>query len=358
MAACRQWIQWGLGVAAMSLVACSGGDGDDGPGPPPPGDDDATEDTSPTADTGTPEVPGPDLNIDPKNNYTASYDWTFPAPLVVRAENDFNMDWGGVGSDAWGVERAAGSYDKLLIYQFQGSPEDFEALLEADDLEGNNDVVGLFTADIEGRGSIFSNAVDDLDAASFFTDSNYLTWFVALADEVDERFDIRTGFFLEPDDSAATSLAEFPNEETTVSFSATIGGAPLQTAAKHDRFTAEWRDVTQTVLGADYDRFVIDQLFIGFWADAPNPADLSGSVLELKSKATRWYTADITGDRDILLELARDDELNNFPGFEAGGTWLLGARCACESGRCEELSDRATTCLTSAPAWLTVVEVQ
>ena len=348
-------------LRSLALVACTGGTDDptdtDSTDPTDTTDTtdtttDTTDTTEPTGDTGTtdPFTPAPpDLDIENENNYAFEQAWAFPT-AEVRAGFDITVDWGEVNEDAYGVDRAATSYDAVVLLNVGVTSSDFIDRWNTDALNGSSsDLLGVWTTEIDGVSfTRLSDLVDpDGDAfepANFLVEQSSVTWFVGIGDMDEGRIDVRMGAFIVPQTTGTASRVELEDGQTELTWSATLDAPSVVTNEVHDRFTADWRGADTTVYGTDYDQFLVDELVIGYWADVTSPTELADDVLDLEATATRLWTADIEGDRDILLELARDANRQNFGGFEAGGTWLIGGRCS--------------TCYGRAPWWLTVVEVE
>lgn len=318
---------------------------------------DTTGPTGPTGETGEkptkdtyvkPEPASPDLVITDANNYTYTADWGFPSFEVREMFENLTLSWGEVSEDAWGVERVPTTYHTALLLQVGGKEKDFVERWNTDDLNEGNGLLGLWSADIKGRNLIRIQDFDDvkgvpLDVDAIFNAKAGGVFFLGIADFDGDRYDVRIGAFLDPIANDVSRI-DIGDGDTTLTVTADVAGAPVQTAEVHEFYTADWRGVDSTVYGTDYNRFLGDQLFIGHWAGGTTTKQLAADLHDLKPTATSWWTADIEGDNDIRLELARDDKRLNFPGFTKGGTWVIGSRCA--------------TCYGAAPWWMTLVEVE
>lgn len=334
------------GLLGLVVAACAGD--------PTPTDlmeptttDEAKE--KPTGDSGTkPEIPGPDLEIQPANNYTISLDWTFPSSEARAEFANLTVAWGEVLVDAWGVKRPPSSYSTAVLLQVGVDEKTFVEQWNRDEVTGSGDLLGFWTADIKGRSLVrltdFRDIKGDpLDVGAIFTTSAGGIFFFGIADFDGRRYDVRLGTFVTPSNNNE-SRVDIGSGESTVSYSAQLG-APMQTAEVHEFYTADWRDIDDAAFGLEYDRFLVDDLFIAHFENGITAAEIEANPFDLTETASSVWTADIEGDNDIRLELARDAKFLNFlDGFTAGGTWVMGARCE--------------TCYGRAPWWLTVVEVE
>ena len=329
-------------LAVCLLGSCSGNEEQ-----PPPPMETGTPPPVPTGDTSGPP-PGPDLIITEANNYSYDPTWVFPQ-IPVRSSFDVLVGWSGLTSDAFDVQRPPTTYPRLLLQEVGAPIDEFLSGFADNTLHSSpSPLLGQWQAEVEG---IVATNLSDLEAAGspfdapiLFLEESSKAWFLALADVDEEILDIRAGLLLVPDDQSTATNAEFLDGANSLSFTCAFDGDPVRTTEGHDQYTADWRDLTTTVHGQPYDRFVADELFIGHWADGTSTADLALQVHDLQGSASSWWTMDVADDRDGFLELARDADGANFGGFVAGGTWVLGVRCS--------------DCFGHAPYWLTVVEVE
>lgn len=325
-------------VVLLVLGACGGDKDETTPGP-----DTGTE-SPPTSDTGTPpDPPGPDLVVTDALNYSYSETWSLPVQ-EVRAQQDILISWADLDVDAWGEARQPSLYERMVVLELGWPAADVPAALASDDLHGT-ELVSQWTAELSG--AVFADLSEasaggySLDPASLLLEQQGKSWLVGIGMADGERVDIKSGVVLVPDDQGTELRADLG--AASASYTSSFADTPLQTSELHELFTVDWRGVATSAYGADFDRFLADELFIGHWADGTSPQTLATQIHGLRSTASGWWTMDVEGDREARLEIARDAQGGNFPGFTAQGTWVLGVRCS--------------TCLGPAPHWMTVVEV-
>ncbi|HHO52430.1 MAG TPA: hypothetical protein ENK18_16565 [Deltaproteobacteria bacterium] len=299
----------------------------------------------PTGDTAPPDPPGPDLVVTDAHNYSYSATWSLPV-RGVRARQDIVIDWSGLDVDAWGSPRQPSTYERMVVLELGWLPTDVEIALAIDDLHGP-ETVSSWTAELSG--GVFADLSEasgggyPLEPANLLLEQQGKSWFVGIGMADGDRIDVRAGVVLLPDDQGTELRAEISTGDGSASYVGSFSDTVLQTSEIHELFTADWRGLSTSAYGTPYDRFLADELFIGHWADGTPPEALAGQLLELRSTASGWWTLDVGGAQSARLEIARDAQGNNFPGFTAGGTWVLGVRCR--------------TCLGPVPQWMSVVEV-
>ncbi len=335
-----------LGSLALMLVVGCGGDKD---APAQPTLDTNTDTTVvvPTGDTSQPP-PGPDMVWTPSENYSFDAAWSMATLPEVRAEFDVIINWGAVSTSGWGQAIEPATYDRVVLAEFLMDETEFLDALDNDTLRRQT---AISWWELDSPGTVFAKLTDFeldngtvMDPATFFLESSAKRWVILLATEDDDRLDLHAGIqALVPSDLSQTTQIVLDDASSSLNWSASMPTQPLFTSSGHEVYTVDFDALETTVHGAEWDKTVADELFIGRFDGVAAASDLADQVLDLKSAAVEWYTMDVQNEDETRLDLARDATGGAFAGFTTEGLWLMGIRC--------------TTCFGPAPWAVAVVDV-
>jgi hypothetical protein len=304
-----------------------------------------TDTTPEDTDTEPPPPPGPDLVITDPNDYTLTNTWTL-AEIDVRAAYDVVVNWSALTTDAWGAPFDVVGTEKLILLDLLLDPEEVAARFATDDF--GTDLSAVWEADAVGKQFVpvsdLHSGATPFDPEAFLVENPNRSWVAALANMDGDRYDILAAVILVPTDPGGSTQAAFVDGSSSVTWSATLNGVPLETAEGWDEYTLDWKGLVTDALGRTYDEARIDQLFLASFDESAT--ELAAEVWNLEALAEEWFTMDILDEDTGRPEIAHDKNGNTFPGFTVGPTtWLVGTQCT------------AATCFTRFPAWLVDVDV-
>lgn len=286
-----------------------------------------------------------DLVFTDENNY--SYDGSLEVESTqVKELTDVFVDWSGLSVDMRGRDVVPSEIDQALLIAFGPTQEEVLDLIVVND---------LMMADVQDY-RLFTNAEGSTSAwlSQFTVLGNEFdpttdlrarddvgAWAIALQDEVDGRTDFLALAFMEPVAETENSEITIGDQTTTLNFDVDLGEA-LETA-EDLQYTLDWSAVTLQASGKAFDPLRADRLFIGH-VDMETDAEIEEVFVELMEVADELYRMDVYAETSADLSEATDDAGVAFPGFSAGGSWILGIEC--------------TVCTSPAPVLLSRVIVR
>lgn len=311
-------------------VACTG----------PTGTTDASDPHTGTSDPSTFTL-SPDLVLDDRDNYAFDQSWTMAASEIKANPATILVSWADVATDAWGVARAADSYDVLTLWKLSTSRPDALARLADDTLDAV--IADSWEAPIAGETDA---ALPDLglDPATTLVEDDAVTWMLALADDAGPRRDLRDGLFLVPRAAQPGITVSIPEGGASSTWSASFGTDTVRTDSGHDRYSLDFSALTTDAYGQPFDAARVDRVFVGRFDGVDEADDLGRDVLDLPAVAAGFWTVGTGGFGQVDLSLAEDASGARFPGFTTSAAWLVGGVC--------------TSCLGPAPKFLAIVEVR
>ncbi|MBX2804011.1 MAG: hypothetical protein KTR31_40420 [Myxococcales bacterium] len=320
------------------MLACSGGK-------------DTTDETTPTGSTGDTGTTGTDgvLAIENANNFTYLGSWSLDSQ-VIGEELPVTVNWNDLSQDAWGAARAPSSYDRVLLLKIDNPATSVETRLETLDLHGTPPGI-LGRWEIEGNNlfqvsltTLLDGTKTPFDPKFELLESTTETWLFALADETDGRLEIRAAVILEPTFKETNAQVAMRVGDSEASFEAVFNGDPVSIMGSQSDYSADWSMLTATAQGVSFDPDAGQELFIGHWAAGEPITQLENLVHVLGNTTQRFWIQDVAGRTTASLDVSADRNGQPFPGFTAGGTWMVGVRCP--------------DCFSPAPLWAVEIDVQ
>ncbi len=264
---------------------------------------------------------------------------------AAAAQQDIWVSWEGLTEDQLGLPFDADDVSDVAIVVFGESTEqEIEAKVAADTVR-QSDVSLFVSCTPEGPGcwlSDFTVQGTDPGLVELFEEDSGI-WMVSLASSqgAGRAARYRRLLFLEPQSESSEEQADFIDGEGLFEVSVELGELERVSVSATEPVTLGWSELTRNGLGAEVALFKLDLLSLAWIADADDsPASLDAleaSFLTLEADADGLWELDVAGRTEASL-----DELEGFPGFDAGGLWLLGLRCG--------------TCVSPMPVFLTVLE--
>lgn len=299
-----------------------------------------------TTDSGTPSTTSPftlspDLVMEDDANLAYSQEWTLAASEIRANAAEVYLSWEGKPQDAWDVQRADDSYDKLLFLELAATRDEVVERLAIDDLDAV--IVNAWEADVAGETDLPLSATG-FDPPTQLPEDTATSWLVALVDDAGSRNDVRDGVFLVPRAAQPGINLAIPDTAGSTSWSMLFGNDELRTDSGHERYSLDFGGLTVDGYGKPFDVARVDRVFVGRFEGVDEADDLGGDVLDLQAVASGWWTVGSGGFANVDLALAQDDAGGRFPGFTTDAQWLVGGFCS--------------TCLGPAPMFLGIVVVR
>ncbi len=313
-------------LAAMVLGACKG-DGDNG-------DDTALD------------VDG-DIALVDANNYSYTGLITVP-PVVVNEATDARVDWSELSMDMRGRPLDPTAVDDLLLVGFVKPQE--EVLAEIVQGIPPMSIVGDYRLFTNSEGAteamlsdfaVLGNAFNPED--ELVSDGSIESWAVIVQQETEVRTEALMLAFLELVPSGGSDTIMIENESADLDFDVTLGQNALTSEGLS--YTLDWSGVSLDGVGEPFDPLRANNLFVGH-IDVETDEEIVAGFLTLLEDADAYYTQDVYGETSADLSLCLDAAGQPFPGFSAGGSWIVGVECT------------SSSCLSPAPMLFTRVEVR
>ena len=318
-----------VGLAlSIALVGCTGDGGSDGV----------------AGDTGGPApVAGETLSLLDDQNY--AYSGTLAIPSVQVAEStDLLIDWTAMSEDmrCHEVDPVADIDNvALLLFRYQTEADVSDGLAK-----GSLQQVDLSLYVNAEPGNATSVALTDL--TFFGTDPEILTytleengtWLLVLTTGTEVALGTRALSFFAPRPGETNTTVEVGGQCDVLDFDANLSASRPLRAALEGPWPLDWGGLSLDGMGQPFDAGKVDGLMIGRYSGLELD-ELETRFLDLELIADDLWRLELEGGHTSELGLAVDADGAAFPGFDAGGIYLLGLLCS--------------SCPNPAPLFLTVV---
>jgi hypothetical protein len=270
--------------------------------------------------------------------------------IEVEAQTgDIEFDWSNLHTDIRQRPLDPSTVQRLAFIQFNGFTKDeLTTKIEKNELYQEDsgeqylwDNPDNSTSVLVDQFEILGNAFPPED----FVESTDDVWLLSLINIVNGTNDVLQSKFVTPLDASSNLDVAVTDNCSTLDVMVDLTSPPaIEVAAGADTYRAVWSELTTDVNGHTFDPVLASQLQIARY-DVATAADVEDIFLQLDTEAAEFYRLDVLGHTgaDDLSE-ATDAAGNHFGGFTTDGVWVVALGCP--------------TCLSPAPLYLAVVDVQ
>lgn len=179
-------------------------------------------------------------------------------------------------------------------------------------------------SDFTVQGNAFDPASEELG----FIQRGSNSWIVSLWRTNTQlgQSEILSSAFIVPSDTASAQEFSFSDSSATLDFTADLHSGSSQTVGADlaaEEYTLDWSGVTVDANGKPFDPLKATQLFIAHLPDAADATSIEGTLLAELNAADTWLLG-VYGKTEANLADALAPAGGNFPGFTAGGVWVVG----------------------------------
>lgn len=268
----------------------------------------------------------------------------------VQSQVDSTVDWSALTTDLRGRPVDPAAIEQVYLVEFVDfTKEELVEKIEANDLYQSDTEEAYIFDNANGVTSTpmstFSILSDEFDPTTFVEDDSRV-WLVSLINHPDGANDVLQSKFITPLDAESNTRLAFTDNCTTLDVEVNMDDPipPVTPEGGGNTWTLDWSAVTTDVNGRTWDALLGDKLQIGHF-DAEDVSEVEAEFLRLDSEADQFYTLDVFGKTGVAdLSDATDDSGAAFAGFTTDGVWVVAIAC--------------TTCLSPAPMYLAIVDVQ
>jgi hypothetical protein len=258
---------------------------------------------------------------------------------------DVCFDWSGLDSDLQCHDMdPASDVDNVGVVRFGTLTEkEVETALSTNDLDmaatsgyvehGNGDEA---TTACLSEFSFFGTSID---LATEYTEEGG-TYLLLLTSGTVPGVGARMILFLEPRVASDVTTVVVPDGCGMLDYTADLHSLTPVAVPMDGPWVMDWSGVVTDGLGNDMGSAQIDTLEIAHY-DTLTVTDLENDFLDIEIIADDLWTLSLSSGKSGDLSNATNGS-ESFPGFEAGGVWILALRCS--------------TCSNPAPLFLTVLE--
>lgn len=254
--------------------------------------------------------------------------------VPVNTAHDLTLDWSSLSVDLRGEAITPAEVSRLDLVAFRADMVSVIEAISSNQLN-QSDVVDLNQYDNTDGGST-ATLSEFSSQGAYFNPSGELvgrediaSWAVLVERESSGRGEIASLIFLNLVSSDGLLVVAFANDSAVLDFHATLGD-PLPAQEGVD-YTLDWSGVTTDGSGQPFSTSRINQLFVGH-VPADSTDEIESDFVHLIEESDALYGVDAYGKTSADLSSCLDADGNPFPGFTAGGTWLVGLSClSCSS---------------------------
>jgi len=299
---------------------------------------------SPTGETGQPVA---DPTADTAG--TAGWRWTEASShttattidlgeISALAQQDLTVTWSALTRDARGREITPATVAEVVLLEVSG--DDRDAILTAMQGRGPtpDDVVDWWSVESGGGNFIRLSDLSALGAPfvpnAYFTTDAPRSWLLVLRDASGAMVHAA---WLQPQ---AGGIGQVSITDATSSWSRVDTLREFLMTTPGEPGTLIWSDLSTDSHGDPLSGDLTDELAVFSLPAGETPTPL----LDVRGRATSWYSRKLQGQTEADLGLLRDEALSAFPGFSTDASWFVALRCS--------------TCMHPDPLRLTGIIVQ
>jgi hypothetical protein len=272
--------------------------------------------------------------------------------IDLQAGSDVLVDWTDLDTDIRDRPMDPTLVERVYVIEFVDiTKEDLTEKIEKNELFQSDTGEQFIWDNGSGETSVnlseFAVLGNQFVPAETFLEDPSRVWVVSLINVVNDTNDVLQSKFLTPLDAATETTAELTNDCTTLDVVVDMTSpppVPLE-GGEQGKWRADWSALTTDVNGHDFDPLLATQLQIARF-DAASVEEVEAVFLQLDTEAEEFYRMDVFGSTgaDDLTEAVDVSTGDHFGGFTTEGVWIVALGCG--------------TCLSPAPLYLAVVDVQ